>query len=266
MRRLWFLYLAFAVALLSGCATTSQQSPRLSADQLKSLGEKALSANDTGASLRFLTEAERERPHDAGIEYDLALAYNQRGFKDQALQHIKKALEIKPDYPEALNTIGYMYAVNGQFDLAKDSFTKALNDPFYQTPQIPAYNLGRLYEDRGDYTNALAYYRQAVKLAPGYAQAWYEIGRVLERTGKNDEARNAYEKAVQESSDMPQAWLRLGIMSYRAGDFKSAAGAFGQVQRAAPGSALANEAQKYLQKINTPAWQHLRDRRKRKSS
>lgn len=249
MRRLWFLYLALMVALLSGCATTAPQSG-VAGDQLKNLGEKALLAHDAATSLRYLTEAEHKQPHDASIEYDLALAYNQRGFKAQALEHIKMALKIKPDYPEALNTIGYIYATNGQFDPARAAFEKAMNDPFYQTPQIAAFNLGRLYEERGDYTNALPYYRQAVKLHPDYAQAWLRIGRILERTGKNEEARLAYEKALRESSDLAEAHLRLGIMSYRAGDFKEAAGSFGQVERIAPNSELATEAQKYLEKLN----------------
>ncbi len=250
MRRLSFLFVAFMVALASGCATTSTTRSPYSGEQLKNLGEKALSANDMAASLKYLTAAEQQRPRDASIEYDLALAYNQRGFKDQALQHIQKALEIKPDYPEALNTEGYIYATSGRFDLARADFLKAMNDPIYQTPQLAALNLGRLYEDRGDYQSALSYYRQAAKLKPDYAQAWLQAGKVLERTGRNDEAKSAYETALRASPDMAEAWLRLGVMSYNAGDIKEAAGSFAQVQRLVPDTDLANQAQDYLQKIN----------------
>lgn len=252
MRRFAFLYVALTVVLVSGCATTSPTSG-LSANQLRVLGEKALIAHNTGAALEFLTEAEHMRSGDATIEYDLALAYNQRGFKTQAFEHIKKALRIKPDYPQALNTIGYMYATSGQFDLARAAFEKALNNPFYQTPEIAAFNLGRLYGERGDYGKALSYYRQAAKLDPKYGQAWYRIGRILERTGKNDQARLAYERALSASPDLAEACLRLGIMSYRAGDIREAAGYFSQVERLTPiNSELANQAQEYIQKINTP--------------
>ncbi|MDR3568704.1 MAG: tetratricopeptide repeat protein [Syntrophobacteraceae bacterium] len=252
MRRLSLLLVACIVALSSGCATGSQRS-QYSADQLKSLGEKALMAHETATSLKFLTEALRQRPHDASIEYDLALAYNQRGFQGEAIRHIQRALTIKPDYPEALNAMGYMYAMTGQFDLAKAAFVKALNDPFYQTPQIAALNLGELYQKRGDSSQALAYYRQAVKLDAHYAQAWYRIGRILEQTGKNEQARIAYETAVRDSPELAQAHLRLGVMSYLAGDYKDAAGSFGLVERIAPlNSEVAGEARKYLEKINRP--------------
>ena len=252
MKRLSLLFFAFVVVLASGCAASRQRSG-YPTDQLKSLGEKALMANETATSLKFLTEAEKARPNDASIEYDLALAYNQRGLQEEALLHIRMALKIKPDYPEALNALGYIYATTGQFDLAREAFEKAMNDPFYQTPQIAALNLGQLYEKHGDFSKALSYYRQAAKLSPHYAQAWYRIGTMLERSGNNDEAKAAYETAVREAPDLAEAHLRLGIMSYKAGDFREAAGAFGMVERVAPfNSEEAGEARKYLEKINNP--------------
>jgi type IV pilus assembly protein PilF len=250
MRWLSLLIVAFMIALTAGCATGSRRTG-YSESQLKSLGEKALMAHQTATALKFLTEAERRRPNDASIQYDLALAYNQRGFQEQAVQHMQLALKIKPEYPEALNALGYMYATTGRFDLARAAFEKAMNDPFYQTPQIAALNLGELYRKRGDTVNALSYYRQAAKLDPHYAQAWYRIGTILEQSGKNEEARRAYETAVHESPEMAEAHLRLGIMSYRAGDYKEAAGAFGLVERLAPSnSEPANVARKYLDRIN----------------
>ena len=147
-----------------------------------------------------------------------------------------------------------MYATAGRFDLAKVAFEKAMNDPFYQTPQIAALNLGELYEKRGDTTNAMSYYRQAVKLDPNYAEAWYRMGTILEQYGKNDEAKRAYETAAHEAPEMAEPNLRLGIMSYRAGDLRNAAAYFGLVERLAPfNSDTANEARKYLEMINNPA-------------
>ena len=252
MRRLSLLLVAFMVPLVSGCATASRQSG-YSADQLKALGEKAIMAHETATSLKFLTEAAEKRPHDASIQYDLALAYNQRGFEQEAIGHMLAALQLKPVYPEASNALGAMYAATRQFDLAKGAFEKALRDPFYQTPQIAALNLGELYQKRGDSARALSYYRQAVKLSPNYARAWYRIGLILEDSDKKEDARLAYETAVRESPDLAEAHLRLGIMSYRAGELKDAAGSFGLVERLAPANSEAGDlARKYLEKINNP--------------
>ncbi len=252
MRRLSLFYVALvAMVLTSGCATTRRKT-EFTADQLRSLGEKALIAHDAAASLKFLTMAEKKLPNDAVIQYDLGLAYNERGFDTQAFEHVQKALKIKPDYPEALNTLGFMYATRGQFDLARQAFEKSMNDPFYQTPQIPAFNLGQIYQKRGDNQTALFYYRKAVKLNSHYAEAWYQIGKILEQTGSNDEARQAYQTAVQESPEMAEAFLQLGIMSFRAHKIREAAGFFSQVERVAPNSASATKAQGYLDRINSP--------------
>ncbi|MDR3556425.1 MAG: tetratricopeptide repeat protein [Syntrophobacteraceae bacterium] len=251
MRRLSVLYVALIAALVSGCATTPRQRG-FTADQMKTLGEKALLAQDAPSSLKYLTEAEKKQPNDAVIQYDLGLAYNLRGFDAQALEHIQKALKIKPDYPEALNTLGYMYATRGQFDLAKEAFEKAMNNAFYQTPQMAALNLGELYEKRGDSQMALVYYRKAVKLDPHYAQAWFRVGKMLEKSGNNEEAKQAYETALRESPEMAEAHLRMGIIAYNAGAVKEAAGAFSQVERLAPNSNLSTEAQSYMEKINNP--------------
>ena len=152
---------AFGIALLmfvlifvlSGCATST---PSLTTNQLQDMGEKYVAAGDVANALKCLTEAEKKKPESAVIQYDLGLAYNKRGMQNEALAHLQKALKIKPAFPEAWNAIGTVYAERGQLELAQEAFQKAVNDPFYQTPQLPAYNLGRLYEKKGDTTSAAA--------------------------------------------------------------------------------------------------------------
>ncbi|MGC9196867.1 MAG: tetratricopeptide repeat protein [Syntrophobacteraceae bacterium] len=253
MRRLPLFYaVLMAVFLASGCASMKRHAG-LSADQLKELGQKALAAHDTGTALKFLTQAEQKEPNDASIQYDLGLAYNQRDLLAQAIEHMQTAIKLKPDYPEAWNTLGSLFATNGQFDLARAAFEKALTDPFYQTPQEPAYNLGQLYQERGDNQRALSYYRKAVKLDPQSAAAWFQIGNILEHSGNIEEARKAYKSAVREAPSMAQGYLRLGILYYRAGNIKESAGYFSLAERFAPESDVAEKAQSYLDKINTAA-------------
>jgi len=248
MRRIVLLYAAFFV-LISGCATTPPQ-PQHPASQLQDLGERCLAAGETASALKYLTEAEQKEPNDASIQYDLGLAYDQRGLQDKALFHLQKALKIKPAYPEALNTMGYIYATRGQFELARGAFQKALEDPFYKTPQYAAFNLGRLYEKNGDLERGLSYYQQAVKFDPKYGMAWVKMGQVLEQLGRTDEARHAYGNAVRTSPDLAEAQLRFGILSYLAGDLEEALHSLSLVGQIAPNTDLADEARKYLDKID----------------
>lgn len=241
------LFLIVLALVLSGCASSG--GPRYSANQLQVMGEKYLAAGDTANALRFLTEAEKKRPDDASLQYALGLAYNQRNLPDQAVDHLQKALAVRPDYPEALNALGTVYAERGQVDKARDAFQKVLANPFYQTPQFAAYNLGRLYEKQGDLETALTQYEQAVKFQPSYGSAWYRIGKILETQRRNDEARNAYGKAASFSPEMAEAHLRYGQMSYQAGDFDAANLSLNRVLKLAPNTALADEAKLYLERL-----------------
>ncbi|MGA2935526.1 MAG: tetratricopeptide repeat protein [Syntrophobacteraceae bacterium] len=256
MRRFALLCVAFFV-VISGCATTSTQ-PTHSTAQLQDLGEKCLAAGETANALKYLTDAAEKKPNDPVIEYDLALAYDQRGLQDKAISHLQNALKIKPAYPEALNTMGYIYATRGQFELARGAFQKALDDPFYKTPQFAAYNLGRLYEKNGDIQKALLYYQQAVKFDQHYGIAWLRTGQILEQLSRSDEARHAYGNAVRASPDLAEAILRFGILSYLAGDMEAALHSLSRVREIAPNTDMADEARKYLEKLNAATQKRTR--------
>ncbi len=251
MRRLALLCVAFLV-VISGCAVTSKQ-PTRSTAQFQDLGEKCLAAGETANALKYLTDVSEKNPDDPVIEYDLALAYDQRGLKDQSLSHLQKALKIRPAYPEANNMMGYIYATRGQFELARGAFQKALDDPFYKTPQFAAYNLGRLYEKNGDIEKALTYYQQAVKFDERYGLAWLRTGQILEQLSRRDDARHAYGSAVRASPDLAEAHLHFGILSYMAKDSEAAFHSLSRVGEIAPNTDMADEARKYLEKLNAAA-------------
>ena len=49
--------------------------------QLQQMGEKFLAARDLGQALKYLSLAEKRRPNDPVIQYDLGLAYYERGLR-----------------------------------------------------------------------------------------------------------------------------------------------------------------------------------------
>ncbi len=251
MRRPALLSLAFFV-VISGCAGANPtKQPDYSARQLQNMGENYLSGGDTANALEYLTKAEQKNPGDPVIQYDLGLAYDQREMPDKALSHFEKALKIKPDYPEALNAIGSVYAKRGQVELARQVFQKAIDNPFYKTPEIAAYNIGRLYEKKGDLDRALTNYQLAVKFSPQFGMAWVRIGHIQEQLNMVDEARHSYGNAVKASPDLAEAHLRYGIMSYQAGDMEAALSSLSRVGKLVPNTDMADEARRYLEKLNT---------------
>jgi type IV pilus assembly protein PilF len=248
MLRLFIIFIW--VFLSAGCALFGRSSgSEFSFKQLQTMGEKFLAARDFPQALKYLSMAEKERPKDPDVQYSLGLAYYERGLRTDALMHFKRALESKPDFPEAQNALGRYYAEQGQLDLAQQAFQKAIANPFYQTPQYALYNLGLVYEQKGDLDSALRQYQEAVRLDPCYGAAYYRLGQMLEHFRRGDDARAAYGKAIEYSPDLVEAQFRYGVMSYTIGEIESALYSLNRVVKLAPHSTMAEEARRYLDKL-----------------
>src|SRR5215472_11799346 len=70
-------------------------------------------------------------------------------------------------------------AQHGVYDQAIRLLTSALaaGDLSPQNTMLAYHNRGNAYQDKGDYAHAIADYDAAIKIRPGYANAWYARGR-----------------------------------------------------------------------------------------
>jgi type IV pilus assembly protein PilF len=247
--RILFSLLLFVAA---GCASFSRDpTENYSTYQLRQMGERLLGARDLGQALKFLSLAEKRRPDDPVIQYDLGLAYYERGLKYDAFTHLKKALALKPGYPEAENALGRYYAEQGQLDQAQQCFERAVANPFYATPELALYNLGMIYEKKGDPEAALKQYQEAVRLQHNYGLAYYRMGLMLEQLRRADEAREAYGRATELSPDLIEAHYRYGVMSYTAGELENAFYSLDRVVKLAAYSTMAEDAKRILGRAQT---------------
>lgn len=248
------LRIAVLAVLLLGaaCATTQKDIPgRYSADELRGMGEKFLAADDFTQALKFFRWAEAKKPNDPHIHYDLGITHDELSMSTEALHHLNRAIELSPQYSDAYNALGRHYARAGNLDMAQINFEKALANPLYETPHLALFNLGLLYEKRGDPDTALHYYEAAVQKFPRYGLAYYRMGEILEAQHRGDEARLAYGKATEYAANMPEAHLRFGIMSYMVGELENAFYSLDRVTKLAPNTTMAEEARLYLSQMNS---------------
>ncbi len=231
----------------SGCATYSQNgAPSYSFAQLKTIGERYLAAGDNALALKYLIEAEQKRSNVASLQYDLGLAYSARQMEGRAVKHLKKAVALKPDYAEALNALGVLYAKQGKPHQAQRAFEQALAIPTYATPFYAFYNIGLLDEQHHDWQGALQQYRKAVAVQADYAPAYYRMGLILEKLNHPYKARHAYAQAFQNAPKLAQAYFHYGQLSYRLGDVEAAVAALRHAIQLAPYSNMAAAARKTL--------------------
>ena len=72
--------------------------------------------------------------------------------------------------------------------------------------------LGEMSLEAGDFSAAEAYFREALELEPGSAQARAELGAALLLQGRYDEARDELETARETNPGNPEAWFFSGLL------------------------------------------------------
>ena len=65
---------------------------------------------------------------------------------------------------------------------------------------------------QGKIQEAIAHYTEALRIAPGFAQAHYNLGVALERQGRTQEATVRYVEALRLAPDLVQAHINLGAL------------------------------------------------------
>lgn len=101
----------------------------------------------------------------------LGWAFSLNGSFEEAIEECKIAIELDPDYGNPYNDIG-SYLINlGRHDEAIYWLEKAIEAPNYEPRHFPYYNLGRIYEKKGDWYTALKYYSDALENSPDYELA-----------------------------------------------------------------------------------------------
>jgi tetratricopeptide (TPR) repeat protein len=126
---------------------------------------------------------------------ELHRAYDARGDVEKARQHLQKAIEISPNFEEALNNLGTYYYRDGRFDTAANLFQRALKaNPHSFSAQV---NLGGALISLGDYSRSLDENLKAIAMRPDDALAQAQAGESFFYLMRYGEAITHLEKAQQ---------------------------------------------------------------------
>ncbi len=149
----------------------------------------------------------------------LAGVYSRLGRDEEALAAYQRVIALTPDNAWAYNNLGFIYAKGGQYEAAISCYRQALErHPQTEGQAVSWNNLGSAYEALGQTAEALAAYRRASELAPGYPWPAYHLGRLLKQQGEYEAALAAFQQALEhlaDKADQARAWNELGDL-YRA--------------------------------------------------
>ncbi|WP_316975999.1 O-linked N-acetylglucosamine transferase, SPINDLY family protein [Shumkonia mesophila] len=153
-----------------------------------------------------------------------AFEHHRAGRPKEARALYARALAGQPDNPELLHMAGVAAYEEDDLDAALRLIGKALERGL-RRPEVHN-NLANALQKSGRAAEAEAAFREALNLAPGYADAHYNLGNLLKEAGRLEEAIEEYERALRTQPNDAQIFHSLGLAYQAMGLPEKAAGAF----------------------------------------
>lgn len=183
----------------------------------------------------------------ARVRFELAVAYYSQGQLETALDEVKQAIAVKPDFGAAFNLRGLIYGSLGQDQLADESFNRALqlnprdadtmhnfgwfhcqagryeeaerlferalNVPQYRTPARTLLAQGVCQVKAGRLADAERTLMRSFELNPGNSATSANLADLFYRRGEYERARFYVRRALASSppGDAPTLWLAARI-------------------------------------------------------
>jgi tetratricopeptide (TPR) repeat protein len=157
---------------------------------------------DYKAALRYFTAAEvmakatEPKLLDKEFYFQIGACYERTGDYQHAEEYFEKCLQLSPDWPEACNYLGYMWADRGEkLDRARELIEKAVK----AEPKNAAYldSLGWVLFKLKQPDDALRRVLQAIELSPKPDPTVYDhLGDIYAALSQLEKARDAWQKSL----------------------------------------------------------------------
>jgi tetratricopeptide (TPR) repeat protein len=162
--------------------------------------------------------------------------YNESNYS-KAIADYTQALNLKPDFVEALTNRGNAYVNQGDLTQAVLDYNEALK---LNPNLVEAYNgRGAAYIDQGNFTKAIADFNQTLTLKPNYVEAYNNRGNAYLMQDKFVEAIADYNKALEINPGIAEVYTGRGTAYRNQGNSAQAISDFNQAVKLNPGLAEA---------------------------
>ncbi|MBI4583578.1 MAG: tetratricopeptide repeat protein [Planctomycetes bacterium] len=205
-----------------------ERSTRCKADYspaLLLLGEIFLRMNNAEKALDWFEQAQKISPHSPHVWLGLGQVFLKKGDLDNAIQRFHKALELAPDFRQASYSLAMAYRQKGEEEKAALYFSRYSKSEGSYPPPDPLLeeiqtlrndsdhvfrNANRLFK-KGEYSEAIRFYREALKLNPDLALAEYNIALAWQTLNQPLEAISYYQRFLRRRPYYLDANNNLGL-------------------------------------------------------
>lgn len=161
---------------------------------------------------------------DIDKEMSKAIQLYERGLIDNAIEHLKRALELQPDSPTMLYDLGVMYMKKEKYREAMDAFNSSLkyltstgytNTNIIIHPEVfmgVSVNLGMIYIYLEMYNEAIEVLKNALKLYPNDFDANWNLAVAYYTKGDIANAIPQLNKCLELNSNSPEIHNAIGLL------------------------------------------------------
>ncbi|MBN1876247.1 MAG: tetratricopeptide repeat protein [Anaerolineae bacterium] len=170
--------------------------------------------------LEMVREALRRQPENARAWALLGMAYDWLGLSSEAIEALEKAVTLDPTLPETYAYLAEAYIDAGDWFNANNIIATALELDATNVDVLR--NRAYVLENQGNYTGAIAAYREALDVNDRLVHLYLSIGRNASALNNLGLAQEIYEDAVAIEPDNAAALDRLGWIYILLGEYDKA--------------------------------------------
>lgn len=181
------------------------------------MGRKYREGNNLLKALKFYKKAYScpIGKKDLDLILDIALIYDELGFKDLAIKKYEEALKIDSEFANAYYGLGVIYDDEGEYDKALELYKKAIElNPSYDKAY---FFLANILDEKGCKEEAINNYKKVIEINPNDLWAYANIGCILEELCKYNEALEYLEKALEIDCNQYKVLFNMGVVLNKLG-------------------------------------------------
>jgi predicted Zn-dependent protease len=172
---------------LSGTPKTAKAGPQKASDDFVRAHTYLITQyGDENLVLRHLQAEVKKYPQDPMAHYRYGLILARVGRRDEAIDHIRTALEKRAFDPYILRDAGRVYYLDGQYQQSI-KMLKTAHNLIPDDADCGLY-LGQTYMEMGLLDEASPVLREVIEKHPGYTKAYFILGQSLGKQGNLGDA------------------------------------------------------------------------------
>ena len=164
------------------------------------------------AAEKILRSLIKENTKNHETYFRLAMLCGMNGRSNEMEEMLLSAIEIKPNFSNALFNLGVIFQDRFQFDKAIEFYRVAIDNDATNLSAIS--NLGVLLQKQGQIEEAIEIFRRGLEQSPTHLECMYNLGMALQECEKYSEAVDLYRAILLKSPGNPDVCGNLGRIFY----------------------------------------------------